>query len=288
MTHGATSDAIGGIDHLVIAVSDLDRAAQAYRRLGFTLSPRAVHSAHMGTANHTIMLARDYFEVLGVLAPTKANARWRNALAQGEGLAGFAAATTSLTAAGAAWRQAGFTPSEVIDFSRPVERQTGVRMQARFEVVTLPADALPAMSIFACAQLTREAVWLPELLQHPNTARAIRRLAILAPDPGPAAARWARALPGAVAATIAGGTELRIGSHRVDFIHPAHAADRYGLAGRFACTKAIAIELEVADIGACREALRRGSITPQTRGESLVVRPGDACGVAIAFAPGGA
>ena len=84
MTHGATSDAIGGIDHLVIAVSDLDRAAQAYRRLGFTLSPRAVHSAHMGTANHTIMLARDYFEVLGVLAPTKADARWRNALAQGD------------------------------------------------------------------------------------------------------------------------------------------------------------------------------------------------------------
>jgi hypothetical protein len=40
--------------------------AAAYRRLGFTLSPRATHSAAMGTANHTIMLENDYFELLSV------------------------------------------------------------------------------------------------------------------------------------------------------------------------------------------------------------------------------
>src|SRR5947209_5881545 len=57
------SDHISGIDHLVIGVNDLDRAKAAYRRLGFKLSPRAVHSAAMGTANHTIMLERDYFEL---------------------------------------------------------------------------------------------------------------------------------------------------------------------------------------------------------------------------------
>jgi catechol 2,3-dioxygenase-like lactoylglutathione lyase family enzyme len=62
--------AITGIDHVVIAVDDLDRAEAAYRRLGFTLSPRAVHSATMGTANHTIMLEHDYFELLAVLTPT--------------------------------------------------------------------------------------------------------------------------------------------------------------------------------------------------------------------------
>jgi hypothetical protein len=231
------------------------------------------------------MLQSDYFEVLGVLTATQANTRWRNALAQGEGLAGLAAATPSAAAAGAAWREAGFTPSDIIPFSRQVQRQDGVRMEARFEVVTLPADTLPALSIFACAQLTREAVWLPELLEHPNTARAIRRLAIGAPDPQPTADRWTRALPDAVATSIGGGMELRVGSHRIAFIDPAHAAARYGVPERFERAKAIAIELEVANIRLCREALQRGGLIPQSRGDLLVIGPEDPCGVVIAFAP---
>jgi catechol 2,3-dioxygenase-like lactoylglutathione lyase family enzyme len=164
-----SAEVISGIDHLIIAVRDLDRAAATYRRLGFTLSRRAAHSAHMGTANHTVMLERDYFELLAVLAPTEANARWRGALADGEGLAGFAAATSSAAAAGAAWRNAGLAVSDILAFSRGVERADGIRMEARFEIVALSAQAVPAMSIFACAQLTRDAVWLPELLKHPNT-----------------------------------------------------------------------------------------------------------------------
>lgn len=39
-----------GIDHAVVMVQDLDKAAENYRQLGFTLSPRGTHSAHMGTS----------------------------------------------------------------------------------------------------------------------------------------------------------------------------------------------------------------------------------------------
>lgn len=59
-----------GVDHCVILVRNLDGAAERYRRLGFTLSPRGYHSAHMGSANHTIMLQHDYFELLGIINPT--------------------------------------------------------------------------------------------------------------------------------------------------------------------------------------------------------------------------
>ena len=74
---------IQGIDHVVILAADLDRAAETYTRLGFTLSPRGVHSDHMGSANHTIMLQDDYFEVLSVLKPTPANMGWRTRLETG-------------------------------------------------------------------------------------------------------------------------------------------------------------------------------------------------------------
>jgi catechol 2,3-dioxygenase-like lactoylglutathione lyase family enzyme len=280
-----SGEAISGIDHLLIVVRDLDRAAATYRRLGFTLSPRAVHSAHMGTANHTIMLERDYFELLTVLAPTQANAKWRQALADGEGLAGLAAATSSAAAAGAAWREAGFAASDILAFSRGVERADGIRMEARFEVVTLPDGAVPAMSIFACAQLTRDAVWLPELLNHPNTARAIRKLSITTPAPVLAAESWSRALPGATAVSIGGGAQIRIGSHIVELLDPAAAAHRYGLAREVERPRALAIEFEVADVDACRAALLRGGLAPRLQGDLTLVRCDDAHGAVIAFLP---
>ena len=287
MTPVETEEPICGIDHLLIAVNDLDLAAAAYRRLGFTLSPRALHSAHMGTANHTIMLESDYLELLGVLAPTQANARWRAALEDGDGLAGFAAAMPSAATAGAAWRRAGFSTSDVISFSRTVERRGGIRTEARFEVVTMPADAVPAMSIFACAHLTRDAVWLPELLNHANSARGIRKLSIAAPDPQLVADHWSRALPGATGAPIAGGVQLRIGSHLIEFVDPPSATAGHGLAGGFERAKAFAVEVEVADIVACREALRQSGLSPEQRGDLLLIGPEHACGVGIAFAPAG-
>src|ERR1700730_8694281 len=140
--------AITGVDHVVIAVADLDGAEATYRRLGFTLSPRARHSAAMGTANHTIMLEHDYFELLAVLTPTDRNGRWREALSRGEGVVGVAAATPSAAAAREAWRVAGFDPGEVVAFSRPVGRPGGIRTEARFETVSLPTETLPALSLF--------------------------------------------------------------------------------------------------------------------------------------------
>src|SRR5690242_3227710 len=114
--------AVTGIDHVVIGVADLDRAEVTYRRLGFTLSPRARHSAAMGTANHTIMLEHEYFELLAVLTPADRNARWREALRRGDGVVGVAAATPNAAATREAWTAAGFDPGEVVAFSRQVER----------------------------------------------------------------------------------------------------------------------------------------------------------------------
>jgi hypothetical protein len=62
-----------GIDHAVIVVRDLDRAAENWKRLGFTVSPRGTHSAKMGSGNYTIMLDPDYMELLGVLVETDHN-----------------------------------------------------------------------------------------------------------------------------------------------------------------------------------------------------------------------
>src|SRR5260370_10234259 len=76
-----------GVDHAVVVVRDLDKAADNWKRLGFTVSPRGTHRAKMGSGNYTIMLDPDYMELLGVLVETEHNAPTRAFLAQrGEGI----------------------------------------------------------------------------------------------------------------------------------------------------------------------------------------------------------
>src|SRR5882757_530912 len=76
-----------GIDHAVVMVRDLDKAAENWKRLGFTVSPRGTHSAHIGSGNYTIMLDPDYIELLGVLVETEHNAPTRAFLDRsGEGI----------------------------------------------------------------------------------------------------------------------------------------------------------------------------------------------------------
>ena len=50
---------IAGVDHVFVLVHDLDESAERYARLGFTLSPRALHSAAKGSANHTVVFEND-------------------------------------------------------------------------------------------------------------------------------------------------------------------------------------------------------------------------------------
>jgi catechol 2,3-dioxygenase-like lactoylglutathione lyase family enzyme len=59
-------------DHAVIAVADLERAIQAYRALGFDVSPGGRHE-HRGTHNALIRFGgADYVELLGVYDPQRA------------------------------------------------------------------------------------------------------------------------------------------------------------------------------------------------------------------------
>ena len=266
------SNAIGTIDHVVIVVGELASAADSYRRLGFTLSPRGVHSAALGTENHTIMLQRDYFELMAVVTPTERNAEWRKVITRGGGVAGVAMATQDPHAARAHWLAAGLAPESALKFSRAVPRPDGSVMQAHFEVVALDEVAGTGLRAFVCSQPTREAVWLPELLGHANTALAVRCISIACPDPALSAAQWQRVLPAARLQTTATGVALDTGRHTLDLVRAASPQVR-----------ALGIEFAVADLAACAAALQAGAIAVRHSDGKLLVGPEDTCNVAVAF-----
>lgn len=279
-----TADAaIGCIDHLVIVADDLETGAETYRKLGFTLSPKGVHSAAMGSANHTIMLQNDYFELLAVVAPTERNARWRQALDEGGGVAGIALTTQDASAAYAHWLSQGLSPKQPIRFAREVVRADGAQMEARFEVVSLAEIPDTGMRIFVCSQPTREAVWLPELTEHANTAQAIERLSIACADPAAAAAQWRRVVPGLVVETAAHGVNLRTGPHVIELLDHETARSRYDLPFAPGVTRAVGIAYRVGSLDACRAVLSANGIPHSQAGGALSVPPEAACQVGISF-----
>lgn len=271
-----------GIDHVVIAVSDIDATEQAYARLGFTPSPRGVHSAEMGTVNHTMMLERDYFETLAVTTPTERNLRWRKMLERGDGVAGLALATPDAGAVRDAWASAGLAASDVIDFQRPVVRENGT-VAARFQTVSLVPPAEIGLEIFACAQLTREAVWLPELLYHRNTARAIGKVTIPVAAPARAAEICRPIFAACAISAIDGGMRVTTGRHWIDLIRPEASGRGIDATRSSRRGTAIGIDLIVKDIDACRNILSGNGVATRDDGQRIEVSPDDAAGVALAF-----
>ena len=265
-------EAIGSIDHVVIAIGDLAQSADIYRRIGFTLSRKGVHSAALGTENHTIMLREDYFELLAVAAPTDRNSYWRQVIDQGGGVAGVAMTTQDPLAARNHWLAAGLSPEPAIKFSRAVPRPDGSSLEARFEVVALDEIPHTGLRVFVCSQPTRDAVWLPELMQHANRAIAIRRLMLACPDAEVSAAQWRRILPAARLIPTTAGITLDTGQHAIDLVQQ-----------NVEQVRALGIDFVVADLAACRAALITGEIPYRDEGARLTVRPEFACNVAMAF-----
>lgn len=275
-----------GLDHVVVMTHQLDAAAQQWLDLGFTVSPRGTHSAHMGTGNHTIMFEDDYIELLGILSATDTNVTSRSFLdRRGEGIERAAFRTRDAQAGVEALARKGITAQGPLHFSRPVALPDGGTADAAFSVFNWPPDLCPAdLRIFACQHHTRAAVWVPSLVNHPNTTTGIRRLEVITADPAASASRMASLIDGHSRSTPAGEQlETAPGHADILFLSKAAFAESHGVGEAFPLPDegAAALVLRVAsldDASRCAGARTR----PATR-HSIVVPAAHATGVTLIF-----
>jgi hypothetical protein len=279
---------VRGIDHAVVMVKDLDEAAETWKRLGFTISPRGTHSAHMGSGNYTIMLDPDYMELLGVLTATEHNAPARAFLdKRGEGIERVAFTAIDSAAGAEEIRDRGYAPIGPIDFERPVTMPDGRLSTARFRVFQWPvAEAPGGVRIFACQHKTRETVWIPELMHHANGAKRLTQVLIVTPDPGGDAAHLARMIDRATRSEADAAVAVPSGADRADFVFLTRdqLGQRYpqvSLAG-LPERGGAGLVLASADLAATERALGAAGIRS---GGSLCVPPSQATGTLLAFAP---
>jgi len=170
------------LDHVIVAVRNLDEAAATYRRLGFTLTPRGLHEGK-GTGNHCIMFKDGYIELLGIVDETGAKGRLAERVdAQGEGGLGLAYGADDADKAAAALRAAGIVAEDPNDLSRPLNLD-GKRQMVKFRNVMLPGLDLPNVMQFVCTHLTPELTRARHEWQlHPNGATGIAEVVIATED----------------------------------------------------------------------------------------------------------
>lgn len=256
-----------GIDHVVIAVRDLDRAEAQFRRLGFALTPRGHHSK-LGSYNHCAMFAADYLELLAQGTPGRPPLE--DFLRKREGIAGIALRTGNARETFAEMRKLGIAAADPVDFGRPVDTPGGQR-EARFATTEIKDPATAGMRMFFCEHRTPELVWLPEYLTQPNGVVGLAGLTVV--DAGSAFTGLLQRTLGDTAGAI-------------EYLTPDAAARRFEGDPILAVAPpyVAAVRLRVGDLGATARFLESAGVPARKRPDGAwQVSSRDATGAVLEF-----
>lgn len=212
------------LDHVVInARDDMDRAADIYRRLGFTLTERGYHS--LGSMNHLAMFGTDYLELIAL--PKGATTGRMDLLNYSLGLNGLVFGSEDSAITYAALAKAGVPVEPPSEFTRPVKVDGAVR-DARFRTIRMKDGIVPYGRVYYCHHFTRDLVWRDEWRHHANGVVAVARAVIVEPDPAAAAKLYADMFGPETVRDIKGGKTVVVGNSRFDIVTEAELKSQFG------------------------------------------------------------
>jgi catechol 2,3-dioxygenase-like lactoylglutathione lyase family enzyme len=283
-----------GLDHLVIAVRDLDRACRFYERLGFQVGARNRHP--WGTVNRLVQFPGSFLELitLGEAADVVPHAPYRfsfgafvrDYLARREGLAMLALDSESGKADAALFAAAGIGDFEPFSFERQGRRPDGSEVRLAFTLAFARNGAAPGVGFFASQQHFAENFWAPAFQQHPNKAVNLSAVAFAAPEPEQHRAFLTTFTGVRPAEPSDHDLSFALTRGRLDVMTPGDAADRYGSIEAERHEPAlVAFAMRIEERDRQTAGLQAAGIPYQLIGSRLVVPASAAFGVAIAFEP---
>jgi catechol 2,3-dioxygenase-like lactoylglutathione lyase family enzyme len=281
-----------GIDHLVIAVRDLDAACAAYRRLGFTLTPEARHP--FGTKNSLIQLDGAFLELVAVadsaLIPEPTSQRFsfaafnRDFLARHEGLSMLVLKSRDANLDHAAFATRGLPAFEPIRFERTARAPDGSERRVAFTMTFTLDKRLRDAGFFTCQHHYPENFWRAEYQRHANTARRIEAAVLVARDPADFHEFLTHFTGVHDMISTSLGIEIDSGDGRIEVVSPVGYHGHFGEESEADPRRFLACRIGVADLDATRAELAAAGVRTVERLGRLIVPASEACGVAIAFA----
>jgi catechol 2,3-dioxygenase-like lactoylglutathione lyase family enzyme len=283
------------LDHVLIAVRDLDRAARAWTAgLGLTLSPEGVHPGR-GTHNRLIVFHGEYLELIafrdgseGAFRPTMADLLDRR-----QGLYMFALGTDDIGKAVSDLRSRGVDVEDPVDGAR--EGGNGAPGYT-WKSAAIPAGATPGSETFIIQHdntMTERYREPRGLFQHPSGATGVHSLEIAVGDAEAAASSW-QAVFGLQPPELLGEltdvgerrARLRLRNCFLDFVSPTDS----GELSRFLESNGEApyrLSLHVTDLAATADALVKRGVTAtrgvDSDGKHLEVASEHTSGVSLRF-----
>ena len=271
------------LDHVVInARDDMDRAADLYRRLGFTLTERGYHS--LGSTNHLAMFGTDYLELIAV--PKNATTGRLDLLTFPFGLNGLVFGSEDSAVTYAELEKAGAPFDPPVEFTRPV-KYTGGEGDARFRTVRMKPGHMPYGRVYFCHHFTRDLVWRDEWRRHANGVVAVHRAVIVEPDPARAAQLYATMFGAEAVHDMKGGKALVVGNARFELVTEKALKDEFGRAvpdaeGRPAYMAALTFR--TTSLAKVSQVLAKGGIMGVTQhGNRIIVPASQAMNATIEF-----
>lgn len=225
-----------GIDHLVLAVRDLDAARGFYEGLGFLTTPVARHP--WGTQNSLVQFDGAFLELLTVADPMlieepdagrfSFGAFNRDALARREGMTMLVLDSADEAADRADFLARGLPVFEPFRFERIARRPDGGERTVAFSLTFTASQAMADIGFFTCRQHFPENFWTPAYQAHPNGISGIEAVVIAAEDPAAAAPFLAAFVGTDTMRTVEGGVSVQTARGRIDVLSAAAIARRWG------------------------------------------------------------
>ncbi len=206
------------IDHIVIAVAELETAMSDYRRLGFTVVPGGRHP--VGTYNGLIAFADgSYIELISFYRDNPDH-RWWAALKRGEGLVDFCMQTDDLVGDTVKLRQAGVRIDDPVPWSRT--RPDGYQLKW---LLSLAQGAHRGVAPFLIQDETPREERVPREVSHKNGASGIGVVTIGVEDLTKVR-KWYEAVLDDKGANVerreieAAGVLFKVGPHALELLTP--------------------------------------------------------------------
>jgi catechol 2,3-dioxygenase-like lactoylglutathione lyase family enzyme len=225
-----------GIDHLVVGVRDLDAAAAFYQRLGFNVG--ALNRHPWGTHNRIVQFKGCFLELITVGEPElipphqkgsfSFGAFVRDALARGEGVSMVALESADARKDHDNFRQIEINDGDVFHFARQGTRPDGLAMTVAFTLAFAHNAAAPRCGFFVCQQHNPENFWNPAFQDHPNGAKSISALTLVARTPSQQQGFLRIFTGGGLSATADDCLSFVLPRGRIEVLHPAGLNRAYG------------------------------------------------------------
>jgi catechol 2,3-dioxygenase-like lactoylglutathione lyase family enzyme len=281
-----------GPDHIAHAVRDLDKAADFYRQIGFTVGARNRHS--WGTHNYLVQLPNFYVELLTLAEPEKLGDDGLSTffgkfngdfLKEQEGFSILLLNSNDAAADEKAFREQGIAASGALRFEREGKRADGSVAQLAFTLLFARDPLAPKTGFAVCQHHFPENFWNPAFQKHANGVTGLAGVVFVADNPTDHHIFMSAFTGERELQSTSSGISIATPRGEIQIMDPVAYRSHFGIdapdvnAGMRLC----ALRFVAPELGRVEETLRSSGTTRLSHMGRIVIAPVTAMGAALVF-----